>query len=73
MSEWLPIETAPACGKYFIGTNGVRVCVATIWNGKACWIVDSCSCEGGWPSPPFEKITHWMPMPEPPAAKDSQP
>lgn len=71
MSQWQPIETAPKDGSYFIASDGYKVCVAQVFNKEVCWIGDYCICQG-WPTPPFTKITHWMPLPNKPKAKGVQ-
>ena len=64
MSEWQPIETAPK--------DGTRVLVYSSWVVKATDIAR-------WIGPPHNiwkrdregdvvKATHWMPLPDPPAA-----
>jgi len=71
--EWQPIETAPANGEFF------GYCVNS--KGQ-CWLEPRCRLNEdgvvevyGWidcgyedfePTPSFWRVTHWMPIPEPP-------
>lgn len=62
MSEWQPIETAPRDGEEFLGWLGGDANVHEIcyWSAP-----DDCWCNSyGWHLD--AKLTHWMPLPEPP-------
>ncbi|MCA3186971.1 MAG: DUF551 domain-containing protein [Cupriavidus sp.] len=67
MSEWQPIETAPKDGRVvllcvkvngspFVATGGYD----SHWTGQ-CWVLDNRRIPSG------SSITHWMPLPKPPA------
>ncbi len=65
MSEWKPIETAPANGEQFLAA----VKIGSGWVFHVCY-----RWEGGpliaWAdmeaSKTFDTATHWMPLPNPP-------
>ena len=59
MSEWQPIETAPAHGRVIAYFNDGDILTVTIesWkrdDGDDCW------------------VTHWMPLPSPPTSGAEQ-
>lgn len=55
--EWQPIETGPKDGTEILGWDGHEV-VTVSWCESHEW---STGYAG------FYKITHWMPLPQPPA------
>src|SRR5687767_272462 len=69
--KWQPIETAPKDGKeILIGWFGYfepSMHVA-FWHGRlSCW----CQTHQAFTTDKNWQPTHWMPLPEPPIAKDS--
>lgn len=69
--EWQPIDTAPRDGTRILGWCGnyTDICyLENKWIDSAVglqkvWMTDSCVDFGGYENP-----THWMPLPNPPAA-----
>ncbi len=74
--QWQPIETAPKDGTSFLGTgwdhgetNGTRHHAVVWWDeelegfmeGQDDWVESACPCL---------YLTHWMPLPEPPASTE---
>lgn len=63
--KWQPIETAPRDGTAVLGYFGLTAgdeppdMAVTRYDGKH-WVSTEIPCE------PFDKPTHWMPLPEPP-------
>lgn len=58
--EWRPIETPPTAGRYIVGSAPERqVGEARYMPYKKLWKFPSAGMR-------FE-VTHWMPLPEPPA------
>jgi len=69
MSEWQPIETAPKDGTRILafGQLGLEsvVGIGTVkWEWPDEWHCDP--SEASEYSPESCKLTHWMPLPEPP-------
>jgi hypothetical protein len=67
-TEWQPIETAPkdqARVMLFSAWPMKRIVVAR-WIGSPheCWL-----CEGGGLA---DRVTHWMPLPDPPALEQDR-
>jgi len=73
MNEWMPIETAPKDGTEFLAYDSVaKKCDVAVW-GEIWQDFDAVQSDGEY-SPAEdefqgERITHWMPLPEPPEAK----
>lgn len=69
---WMPIESAPKDETWIILTDGIGVCPG-YWGGTyfgydPAWIVAAHRAD----HTPIElehNPTHWMPLPDPPAAK----
>lgn len=76
-SEWQPIETAPKDASFIIGwSNEFSSPSIFLWTCLHQWddpkdVFGWVMAEGDW-SYGFE-LTHWMPLPKPPAAKEGKP
>jgi hypothetical protein len=81
MSEWQPIETAPRDGRLAIvyrplalNSGDQPVAVKRLIKGNNfCW--DSTVPEGAKPMNPTDgacHVTHWMPLPVPPAERGGE-
>ena len=75
MNDWQPISTAPRDGTEILGYaperrgRMIRQDVATMawgWLGSGGWY----STANGIPI--TEEVTHWMPLPDPPAVKEEK-
>lgn len=72
MRDWQPIETAPKDGSWLIGYAPEEQ--KPFYNPQTLAVF--CFSNGGWMAvhnesqsiygPPFFRLTHWMPLPEPP-------
>lgn len=61
MSEWISVDNPPKhAGEYLI-SDGQSIDLATYMFRAASWVLNKSKCE---------KITHWMPRPEPPETKE---
>ena len=74
MSEWRDISTAPSEGKFLIGGwNYEGRDKPPLWDVEDAWREgDGFGCDvdenGNVVAPTIDRITHWMPLPAPPAA-----
>lgn len=70
--DWRPIDTAPKDGTLIDGWLDCDHCESyriteMVWKKRKGWCdwcwpeSDFCSVEG-----PYSRVTHWMPVPEPP-------
>jgi hypothetical protein len=70
---WQPIETAPKDGSEFLAFGGgldhFDICV---YNARiGCWSCGSITLDDTDIEPEgYNRPTHWMPLPEPPAGED---
>ncbi len=67
---WLPIETAPKDGTVLLLWEGIDA-FAVIGHRFGHWQEDTYYRQGGYWSNGVGRVviaTHWMPLPEPPAA-----
>ncbi len=58
--RWQPVETAPKDGRRFLVSDGAAV--ATVW-----WSAEADEWIGYDTEGAFGAVTHWMPLPPPPA------
>lgn len=77
--NWQPIETAPHCVASSDGDNGLRPVLVTRWpvTGSHHPVAVARLTRDGWISGKrghrlWFDPTHWMPLPEPPAAIHEQ-
>lgn len=71
-SEWLPIESAPRDGTWFLGWNPTGIIEDQVqvysWHnpglGDPPWWINAADSNDGDDQP-----THWMPLPSPPGAE----
>lgn len=63
---WQPISTAPKDGRRILVANSSSICIAEWWSHEdgGCWRDDF--------SERVNMMTHWTPLPEPPAATTDQ-
>jgi hypothetical protein len=62
-ARWQPIDSAPQGGHSVIGLTWDGVVHPVYWDSRTyCWRWSG----DGWFSGDAPRITHWMPMPEPP-------
>jgi hypothetical protein len=67
MPEWRLIETAPKDGTAILSWDGAQCCVVAFCGCKQKWHVLEGDNRPDRECPlPWEDITHWMPLPEPP-------
>lgn len=61
MSEWQPIKTAPKDNRSILTWDGADMVVCFWCRCSEQWAPVNNQCSS------WEGVTHWMPLPEPPA------
>ena len=76
MSEWQSIETAPRDGKNILVAlhfkNGKYWGLDIIWWNERWNEWESAGYDWRYADDDDERITHWMPLPEPPTLKEGE-